>query len=72
MLGSFLKKAIQEQLICIGLRNFEWRLSTIQKTKKSSKLSWLRVYCFSFFVASFVLPNILLNGVQGIKFELNV
>lgn len=35
MLGSYLKKAIQEQQTYTGLRNFEWRLNTIQKEKKA-------------------------------------
>ena len=35
MLGSCLKKVIQEQQTYIGLRNFEWRLNTIQKEKKA-------------------------------------
>ena len=78
------------------------------KRKKSSKLSWLQVYCFFCFIVPFVLQGVyfsfcriyqidlplksitlflgnvhiyesnllrtyeLLNGVQGIKFELNV
>ena len=35
MLGSYLKKAIQEQQTYTGLRNFEWRLNNIQKEKKA-------------------------------------
>ena len=66
MLGSYLKKAIQEQQTYTGLRNFEWRLNSIQKTKKAVNFRGCKFTAFLFYCtfrfarsALFVLPNIL-------------
>ena len=65
MLGSYLKKAIQEQQTYTGLRNFEWRLNSIQKTKKAVNFRGCKFTAFLFYCtfrfarsALFVLPNI--------------
>ena len=74
MLGSYLKKAIQEQQTYTGLRNFEWRLNSIQKTKKAvnfrgCKFTAFLFYCTFRFARSvlFVLPNIIDTGMFSLS-----
>lgn len=71
MLGSYLKKAIQEQQTYTGLRNFEWRLNSIQKTKKAVNFRGCKFTAFLFYCtfrfarsALFVLPNIKFAGLS--------